>query len=196
MAGMYEQLEEYERNPTQNTKHEEISLQRLMEPERDRIDEAEFLNRWIGLFWEREKYPEVAAVWVDRVAKSPRNEVEIVSDGQVVAIVPAMLGPSVTDFITDHRATLGAVSASAIATGNNFPRLGETYLRSSLQQYQQQVSSRPEVVAAVDEYRNQWAVLFTKYGLIQSVSETDAIDTGPKKNELNEDQFGDIDDDF
>lgn len=196
MAGIYEQLEEYERNPLQNTKHEEISLKRLSEPERERIDEAEFLNRWIGLFWEREKYPEVAAAWVDRIAKSPRNEVEIISDGQVVAVVPAMLGPSVTDFITDHRGTLGAVAASAIATGNNFPRLGETYLRSSLQQYQKQVASRPEVVAAVDEYRGQWATLFTKYGLIQSVSEETEQDTGPKQNELNEDQFDDIIDDF
>lgn len=196
MAGMYEQLEEYDRNPLQNTKHEEVSLQRLIAPERARIDESEFLNRWIALFWEREKYPEVAAAWVDRVSLSPRNEVEIVSDGEVVGIVPAMLGPSVTDFITDHRATLGAVSASAIATGNNFPRLGETYLRSSLQQYQQQVSSRPEVKAAIGEYRNQWADLFTKYGLLQSVSEQAVIDTGPKQNELNEDQFDDIIDDF
>lgn len=186
---------EYRANPLKNTPHEEQSLRALIKEELPTIEEQEFLNRWIGLFWERDKYPDVAAVWVDRVAQSPRQPVEVVSGGEVVAIVPPMIGPSVTELIKEHRATLGALSAAAIATGNNFPQLGETYLSSSLIQYQDKVETRPEVLMAQEEYRNNWMKLFSKYGLVQSVSEVAEEKAGPK-NELNEDEFGDIEDDF
>lgn len=192
----YEQLEEYERNPHQNTDQEKFALELLAKPELPRIEEAEFLTRWIGLFWEREKYPEMAAAWVDRVALSPRHEVEIVKNGEVVAIVPAIIGPTVTDMQVEHRSTLGHASAAAIATGNNFPRLGETYLRSALQDYNSQLSNRPEVKAVRKEYTQAWRDLFTKYGLIQSVSEEETAKEGQPTNELNEDQFSDLGDDF
>lgn len=185
----------YRDNPLKNTPHEEQSLRTLMKEELPTIEESEFLSRWIGLFWERDKYPDVAAVWVDRVALSPRQIVNIVKDGEVVAQVPGMIGPSVTELVTDHRSTLGALSASAIATSNNFPQLGETYLSSALNQYQDNIAARPEVVAIQEEYQTAWQKLFSKYGLIQSVSETAEAKESPK-NELDEDQFGDIDDDF
>lgn len=190
-----DRIAQYRQNPRKNTPHEEQSLRTLMAEETPRIEEQEFLSRWIGLFWEREKYPEVPAAWVDRVATSPRFPVEIVSNGEVVAIVPAMIGPSVTEFVSEHKSTLGALSASAIATSNNFPQLGETYLTSALLQNHENISARPEVVQIREEYRDGWVKLFTKYGLIQSVSEEEQVTAGPN-NELNEDEFGDIDDDF
>jgi hypothetical protein len=145
------------------TKYLRDNLSPIMNEAQRDIEEEAFVKYFLPLFAgeyknDKQKYTEAFVAWI-RVAGSPYAAVNVVANGQIVAIVPPIRNNILTGKPTAHTQDIGSVFLEAQQFATISPARARNFIAEALHHRYMTRIPRPDLTAD----QKAWFVLLNRY---------------------------------